>query len=130
MAQLQIDIAQTTILVVDDEPQLTSMLRDFMVRQGFLVITAESAANALELLGEHHEVALVVTDMTMPDMSGAELATKLHSQFDGMPVVILSGYELSTHDMPENVAAVMQKPVRNSSLVAQIRTILKPEPTE
>ncbi len=128
MAQLNISSVPITIMVVDDEPQLTSMLRDFMVRQGFQVLTADSASQALaELSSASHEVSLVVTDMTMPDMSGADLAAVLSSRCAKLPVVILSGYELSARDMPANVAAVMQKPVRNSSLVAQIRSILNVE---
>ncbi len=126
MAQLDYLSSPVTVLVVDDEPQLTAMLRDFMVRQGFQVLTAESAAQALNLLAQTQStISLVVTDMTMPDMSGADLALELSTKFSGLPVVILSGYELSAQNMPANVAAVMQKPVRNSALVAQIRSILQ-----
>jgi YesN/AraC family two-component response regulator len=78
------------IMIVDDEPaNLRALERLF--RQHYEVLTANSGAEALELLG-HHDVALLITDQRMPGMTGIELLKKTMSLRPSMVRMILTGY--------------------------------------
>jgi two-component system, sensor histidine kinase and response regulator len=78
------------ILIVDDEPaNLRALERLF--REDYEVLTAGSGAEALELL-RHHEVALLITDQRMPEMTGIELLKKTVSLRPRMIRMILTGY--------------------------------------
>src|SRR5437868_6771282 len=78
------------IMIVDDEPaNLRTLLRLF--RQDYQVITAESGAEALTLL-QQHEVALMISDQRMPQMTGIELMKKTVEVRPQMVKVLLTGY--------------------------------------
>ena len=78
------------IMIVDDEPaNLRTLLRLF--RQDYQVITAESGAEALTLL-QQHEVALMISDQRMPQMTGIELMKKTVEVRPQMVKILLTGY--------------------------------------
>jgi DNA-binding NtrC family response regulator len=78
------------IMIADDEPaNLRALERLF--RQHYDVLTANSGAEALELLG-YHDVALLITDQRMPGMTGIELLKKTMSLRPRMVRIILTGY--------------------------------------
>jgi YesN/AraC family two-component response regulator len=78
------------IMIVDDEPaNLRALERLF--REHYEVLTANSGAEALELLS-HHDVALLITDQRMPGMTGIELLKKTMSLRPRMVRIILTGY--------------------------------------
>ncbi len=70
--QAELDVQGESILVVDDEPIIVRLLRDFLEKKGYSVIAAASGAKALEKL-EQSNVALVVSDIKMPEMDGRRL---------------------------------------------------------
>ena len=75
-----------TALVVDDRPLILIAESSLLTQFGFYVVTATSAADALELL-EHSPVDLVITDIEMPGMRGDELAYEIHKKYPDMPVI-------------------------------------------
>ncbi|HEX7722509.1 MAG TPA: response regulator [Pyrinomonadaceae bacterium] len=78
------------IMIVDDEPaNLRTLLRLF--RQDYQVITAESGAEALTLL-QQHDVALMISDQRMPQMTGIELMKKAVEVRPQMVKILLTGY--------------------------------------
>jgi CheY-like chemotaxis protein len=68
-----------------------------LVRQGYTVLAAVSAVQALELLDQHH-VDLVLTDQMMPGLVGTELAKKLRASRPSLPIIIVSG----VNEIPED----------------------------
>lgn len=78
------------ILIVDDEPANLRLL-ERLFRRDFEVLTAISGRDALELLGQH-DVALLITDQRMPDMTGIELLKSTVSLRPHMVRIILTGY--------------------------------------
>ncbi|MBA4389059.1 MAG: hypothetical protein C0404_13845 [Verrucomicrobia bacterium] len=79
------------VLVVDDQPWVSQMLKDMLTLDGHMVETARSGEEALELLkGGRFE--LVVTDRAMPGMLGEELAERVKRQWPGTPVILLTGF--------------------------------------
>lgn len=80
----------SSILCVDDE-QLPLLLRKLVLeKQGFQVVTAGSAADAIQALKDH-AVDLVLTDQVMPGGTGTELAERIKRAWPRLPVVLLSG---------------------------------------
>ena len=114
------------LLIVDDEPQLSEMMQLYFQHHGYAIHVAANRTEALNC-AEQTQFVAVLTDLTMPDMSGTELARRLQEQQPGLPVILLSGYDLKDEHLPENVVEVLQKPFRNSVLMAVVQRVLKPE---
>jgi two-component system, cell cycle sensor histidine kinase and response regulator CckA len=83
-----------TVLVVDDEQDLRSLVANVLTEYGYKVITAASAAKAIAML-EKMDAApdLLLTDVVMPGMSGPMLADQLLAKFAGARVLFMSGYD-------------------------------------
>jgi CheY-like chemotaxis protein len=119
---------EVTLLIVDDEPLLTDVFRQWMTKRGFRVLTASSGQEAISTVAaQGGAVQLVITDMAMPDMSGLELARSLYTQFPDLPVLIATGYDLDPGeiDLTPNVVEIVRKPYQNRALAERIREILK-----
>jgi len=83
------DAVPTGILVVDDEPVLTSILTEFLTGEGFQVRTAPNGAVALDAQ-THIPADLILSDIVMPIMDGYTLVEKLRQRGDHTPVVLMS----------------------------------------
>ncbi|WP_333997464.1 HD domain-containing phosphohydrolase [Burkholderia gladioli] len=79
------------VLLVDDEPSILSALRRLLRTPRYEVLTAESGAAALELLAST-EVDLIISDMRMPNMSGAEFLAHAQALYPGTMRILLTGY--------------------------------------
>ena len=90
-------MASAVILCVDDEDVPRTLRGMVLTRQGYTVLPAVSAAEALKLLDQHH-VDLVLTDQMMPEVVGTELAKKLRAWRPHLPIIIVSG----VNEIPED----------------------------
>jgi CheY-like chemotaxis protein len=90
-------VPSAVILCVDDEDVPRTLRIMVLARQGYTVLAAVSASEALELLDQHH-VDLVLTDQMMPGIVGTELAKKLRALRPWLPVIIVSG----VNEIPED----------------------------
>jgi two-component system cell cycle sensor histidine kinase/response regulator CckA len=121
-----------TILVAEDEPTLRSVIRRSLSRLGHRVLLAEDGARALQIAASHLEdIDLLITDVVMPNLSGAELARRLTSQRPGIGVLFISGYSwgesLPASDLTEGVA-YLQKPFDTQALEAHVAELLSVKP--
>jgi CheY-like chemotaxis protein len=117
-----------TILVVEDEDALRTLLGRFFRLYGYNVMEARHGGEAL-LLCERHPgpIHLMVTDVVMPQMSGKELADRLAPLHPEMTVFFMSGYtdsDLSGYGAPESSQHFIPKPFRPMDLVKKVRDIL------
>ncbi len=82
------------VLIVDDEENITLMMRTYLENYGYEVLTINSGRAALEKMrsADGDRVALVITDMVMPEMDGLTLAEKIHFNYPDLPVVLMTGY--------------------------------------
>jgi CheY-like chemotaxis protein len=108
------------VLIVDDEPQILDMLRSVLEEAGFVVLTADDGEVALSLL-QHTPVALVLTDLMMPQLTGLQLAQQMRSnpQTAAIPVLAMSAV-LPPH-MPDVFVAAIAKPFELDDLVTSVR---------
>ena len=119
--QSQVD----TLLIVDDEPLMTDLFRQYMTRRGFHVLTASAGAEAIEMLKPVLDtVRLVITDMTLPGMDGLAIARAVEALNPRMPVLMATGHDRTGITFPPNVVGVVQKPYQNRALAEQIRKII------
>ena len=117
-----------TILVVEDEEALRTLLCRFFRLYGYNVLEARHGGEAL-LLCERHQgpIHLMVTDVVMPQMSGKELADRLAPLHPEMKVFFMSGYtdsDLSAYGAPESSQHFIPKPFRPMDLVKKVRDSL------
>lgn len=117
-----------TILLVEDEEQVRAIVLSVLSRQGYVVMPARDARDAL-LLSERHPgtIDLLLTDVVMPHMSGPVLAKHLAAARPRMKVLCMSGYtddSIVRHGVLEAGVAFMQKPVTPSSLATKVREVL------
>ena len=108
------------VLIVDDDPQIVDMLRNVLEDAGFAVLTARDGEAALALL-QHTPVALVLTDLMMPQLTGLQLAQQLRNdaRTAAIPVVAMSA--APPQHIPEVFAAVLAKPFALDDLVTTVR---------
>ncbi len=111
-----------TILAVDDERTILSLLASMLERNGFRVLKAAGGQEALEILKSSHEVDLVITDIVMPDMDGTALAQKVLATHPEMPVLFISGFPNRLQSLE---APVLAKPFTSAALIGKVRTLLK-----
>ena len=96
-------LPEPTLLFVDDEPSILSSLRRLCRPQGYRVLIAESGAAALEIL-EREPVDLIVSDMRMPQMDGAQLLAIVRERWPEVVRLLLTGYA----DINSTIAAINQ----------------------
>jgi len=114
------------ILVVDDEPQITRVLRTSLLTHEYDVRTAADGVSALETFGDWHP-DLVVTDLAMPNMNGLELCRKLRA-VSQVPIIVLSarGEEKAKVEALDTGADdYVTKPFGIDELLARMRAALR-----
>jgi signal transduction histidine kinase/CheY-like chemotaxis protein len=117
-----------TILVVEDEPDVRELACEFLRVSGYSVLEARNGVEAVAVVARHSgTIHVVLTDMVMPKMGGAELAERLRAIRPDTKVVLMSGYSEYFNE-PRNQdispALILQKPFSRPSLVEKIREAL------
>ena len=115
------------ILVVDDEPDIVAMLVRMLEPRGYRVTAVTSGEAALaEFRRAPDRFDAVITDQTMPHMSGLELARSIHGQRPGMPVILTSGFTgpLRSEELARDIAGVAAKPFDATRLIQILRGAL------
>jgi signal transduction histidine kinase len=116
-----------TVLLVEDEPSLRSLLHEVLESFGYDVLEAGQGPDALRVAGEHRgTIDLLLSDMVMPQMTGSELAHRLGQLRPAMKVLFMSGYAAGVapqHEIP-NGAAYIEKPFTADALAGAMREVL------
>lgn len=117
-----------TILFIDDEPSIVKMGTQHLSRLGYTVISATSSSEALNLIKTSSvDIDLVITDMTMPKMTGDQLAKEILSINPGLPIILCTGYSKRINDEAIEelgIKALMIKPVEKPELAGTVRSVL------
>jgi two-component system cell cycle sensor histidine kinase/response regulator CckA len=122
-----VSAASRTILVVEDDRALRDLLRITLEGSGYSVLAAADAAEALRLAEPPgRAIALLVSDVTMPGMTGPDLARRLRASRAGLEVLLVSGYSRDSQPLDPRVA-FLQKPFRPQALTDMVRGLLDPE---
>lgn len=114
------------ILIVDDEPQITRVLRRSLAAHGYEIQTAVDGEEALEVI-ENWKPALVITDLSMPNMGGLELCRRLRKS-SNIPIIVLSvkGEERTKVEaLDAGADDYLTKPFGMDELFARLRAALR-----
>jgi CheY-like chemotaxis protein len=116
------------ILFVDDEPAIESLGNHMLGSLGYAVTTCSNAVDALELFrSDPSAYDMVITDMTMPQMTGDRMALEMMRLRPDLPVLICTGFNelLSTERIKEvGIRALLMKPFLKSEAAKMIRDVL------
>ncbi|MFO8048163.1 MAG: PAS domain S-box protein [Desulfosudaceae bacterium] len=114
------------ILLVDNDPQLVDSGRQLLEQLGYRVETATDARIALDLLGRRAAAFnLVISDMVMPKMSGAELALEIYKIRSDLPVILCSGNDTRISNIEETmIQKCLNKPFVARDLAWAVRDVL------
>ena len=122
-----------TILVVDDDRRVLVVICKVLRDNGFEVLEAQSAADALTLCEQHSgTIDLLLSDIVLARMSGPQLAARLATSRPKMKVLYFSGHGASSMfaaAIQASGARMLQKPIRPDVLVRQVCEVLDAEPT-
>jgi two-component system cell cycle sensor histidine kinase/response regulator CckA len=119
--------ADTSVLVVEDEEGLRELTKRLLQRLGCTVLVAASGADALRLFTQHPSIDLVLTDVVMPGLSGADLTQQLIEQRPALKVIYMSGYTedaIVHHGVLNPGIAFLHKPFTSETLAKKIREVL------
>jgi CheY-like chemotaxis protein len=122
-----------TVLVVEDETPVRIAVCRILQRHGYRVLQAKHGADALQLLvGEAGAaVSLVLTDVVMPEMGGAELVRHLRARAHPARVLFMSGYSeeaVATHGVLVEGVGLLEKPFEMDVLLRRVREVLDASP--
>lgn len=128
------ELERKTVLVVDDEPEIRKLVAAMVGQFGYHAITADSGDHALTLFKHLTEpLALLITDVVAPGMSGPMLADKLCVLQPDLKVLYISGYD-NTHVVQRYVVdkghTLLPKPFTLEDLRRKISEVLRPDKTE
>ena len=110
------------ILVVDDEPMVRLVTTKLLRMRGHAVDDADGGAAALDAL-EGLTYDLMITDLSMPGMSGRELAHAVRDRFPALPVILLTG-DTDAQAEGSDVSAVVKKPFQLDALEAVVQQVV------
>jgi signal transduction histidine kinase/CheY-like chemotaxis protein len=117
-----------TVLLVEDEPQVRTLIRDTLQRHGYAVLEARHGVEALVMAANHPDpIHLLVTDVVMPQVSGPQVAQRLAPARPDMKVLYMSGYAehaVIHHGVLDPGAAFLHKPFSLDVLAAKVREAL------
>ncbi|MFQ5829968.1 MAG: PAS domain S-box protein [Candidatus Methylomirabilia bacterium] len=117
-----------TILLVEDETAVLAMEQDRLGRLGYRVLTATNGREGLAIYDQHRqEIALVMTDLVMPGMGGAELVRTLSQRDPRVKVIVLTGYPLGEESrelLAKGTVMWLQKPLQLATVARAIRQVL------
>ena len=118
----RITVEAAHIVIVDDEASVANFLRELLDHAGHRTTVFNDPETALGWLGDHvAEVDLVITDQTMPRITGTQLAARLAAQRDDLPVILCTGYGHEAASAEGGaVAAVLAKPFEIRELLAEV----------
>ena len=118
------------LLIVEDDPSVQTVLRDYLIGRGFTVLTADDGAEGLDVARrEGIRLDLVLSDVVMPRMNGIELARRLRDELPHLKVLLISGHAKDRErafeeSMQDRFCAFLQKPFAPEKLARAIRELI------
>jgi CheY-like chemotaxis protein len=111
-----------TILLVEDEPAVRQLFMLALTRAGYRVYEARNGQEALKMFDQYGDsIDLLLTDLRMPYMGGAELAQHLRARRKTLKLIAISGYAGTAQELSADFLA---KPFSRDDLLAKVREVL------
>ncbi len=123
-------INEHSIVVIDDEVELTTLFKEFLEREGYEVLSFTDPLIALEYIKEtSNNHSLIITDLRMPGLCGITLAKKIRQTNNDIVIFLMTAFDIK--DLQENedfkianIDRILQKPIRFSELRKMVKNAL------
>lgn len=115
------------VMIVDDESRMRKLVKDFLVRQDFIVVEAANGEEAVDIFFEQQDIDLIILDVMMPKMDGWEVCREIRN-YSKVPIIMLTarGDELDElRGFELGVDEYISKPFSPKILVARVEAILR-----
>jgi len=117
------------ILIIDDEPLITSCLTEVLRYEDFEIIAFNNPNEGLDYYLAHpKEISLIITDQTMPGLTGLALSKKILDLGHDVPIILCTGYSemaLDITDIETGIDIIMNKPFKDKVLLKNINNLLR-----
>jgi len=119
-----------TLLVVDDDQAVRKLEAEILHQQGYNVLQAESAAEALRVAASTAAIHLLITDFSMPEVDGLELTRRFRAVHPKTPVLVVSGTLPALRDETQDLdrLEILAKPFEFAELLRKVRALLDAAP--
>jgi DNA-binding NtrC family response regulator len=131
--QYSVPPVSRTILVVDDDSDIRSLIRTFLEHEGYNVHTCEDADRAVHIFRRSPGIDLLITDFSMPERTGLDLAREIKSIRPTLPVLIVSGIIMAAAELERMRIRnwnFLPKPFSLPQLLAEVHRILSSAPVQ
>jgi DNA-binding NtrC family response regulator len=119
------------VLIVDDEPDIRKVVRMTLQKSGYEVIEAENGEKAIEAINEGENRLLldvIICDIRMPKVNGAEAIAYFRSSYPRVPLIVLTGFpdtDMATSFLRQGVVDYLVKPVEGEKLKEAVRRAME-----
>ncbi len=128
---MKTDLANKSILVVDDDAAMLRALERVLESEGASVARAAEAEAAVEILTRRQKhIDLVITDLRMPFVNGMTLIFAIHEIFPTLPVIVLTAFgspEVKDECLRQGAAEFLEKPLDTAQLLGAIQRVVGPK---
>ncbi|WP_122641818.1 response regulator transcription factor [Luxibacter massiliensis] len=118
---------KTKVLVVDDEGRMRKLVKDFLAREGYVVLEAADGMEAMDLFYQDKDIALVILDVMMPNMDGWQVCREIR-EHSKVPIIMLTARSEERDELQGfelGVDEYISKPFSPKILVARVEAILR-----
>lgn len=115
------------ILIVDDEPGMVRLITKILEREGYSIDGASNGAEALDLAASKEDYSLIISDITMPHMSGLEFFKSLKKVKPEIPIILISGhasFDFAVEALNLGALAFLVKPFENAELIKWVNRVM------
>ena len=120
-----------TVLIVDDEADIRTLISITLTSAGYEVIEAEDGEQALEALDSGQTIDLILCDVYMPNVNGLEAVTLFRSSYQSIPVIVMTGKpdaQYAKRLFEQGVSVYLVKPLEQKTLLAAVQKALQGKP--
>jgi two-component system NtrC family sensor kinase len=118
------EVARTTVLLVDDHPDVSAVAADYLEQYGCKVLLATSAEAAIDALNKRRDIDLVLSDIVMPGLSGLELGRLVREYYPEIGVILACGYSDKAEAATEEDFPIIRKPYSPDALKRAMAAML------
>ena len=120
--------AKTKILLVEDEQGVREAVSKILTKYGYTVVTAGDGEEGLKCFDDHGGFDIVFTDLSLPGLSGWDVAAAVRQKSPVTPVVLLSGWDIDDRDErigQSGISGILAKPVRMKEMIKVVEELIK-----
>ena len=115
------------VLIVDDEPRMRRLVKDFLVKSGYQVLEAENGSQALDIFYANKDLSLIILDVMMPEIDGWQVCKEIRA-ISKIPIIMLTARSTEKDELlgfELGVDEYISKPFSPKILVARVEAILR-----